>query len=190
MVNGKIEPASESPKIERQDRHQKRVINMVWANEAGVSVYIYEGEHDRRVVEIHGVVNDYETVLATATVEKHNRDTFAGAVGLDAQKWKRRVLAFQEGYRDKSLEVTTLMIQNMDLRAHGVDKVTARQNASLRTKLLATCIERNEAREALRGLLRGKKCWCQTWVGSEHEPECEAARTALALVDGPQEGSA
>lgn len=101
-------------------------------------------------------------------------------------KQKRRALAFQEGYRDKSFEVTGLEIQLMDLRAHGVDKVTARQNASLRTKLLSACIERNEAREALRGLLRGHKCWCSTWVGGEHEPECEAARAALSLVDAPK----
>lgn len=73
-------------------------------------------------------------------------------------------------------------IQIIDLRAHGIDKVTARQNESLKTKMLAACIERNEAREALRGLLRGHKCWCSTWVGGEHEPECEAARSAL----GPQ----
>lgn len=45
---------------------------MIWANEAGVSVYIYEAEHGRREIEIHGVVNDYETVLARATIEKHN----------------------------------------------------------------------------------------------------------------------
>ena len=104
---------------------------------------------------------------------------------LEAQiaKWKRRALAFQEGYRDKSFELTGMEIQIMDLQAHGADKVTARQNASLRTKLLAVCIERNEAREALRGLRRNKNCWCYTWVGGEHEPECEAARAALALVD-------
>lgn len=68
---------------------------------------------------------------------------------LEAQleKWKRRALAFQEGYREKSFEVTGLEIQLMDLRAHGADKVTARQNDSLRTKLLAACVERNEARE-------------------------------------------
>lgn len=99
-------------------------------------------------------------------------------------KWKRRALAFQEGYRDKSFEVTALEIQIMDLKAHGVDKVTARQNESLKTKMLAACIERNEARDALRGLLRGNKCWCSTWVGGEHEPECAVARAALALVDG------
>jgi hypothetical protein len=62
-------------------------------------------------------------------------------------KWKCRALAFQEGYRDKSCEVTALEIQIMDLRAHGADKVTARQNESLRTKLLAACIERNELRQ-------------------------------------------
>jgi uncharacterized protein involved in exopolysaccharide biosynthesis len=57
-----------------------------------------------------------------------------------------RVEAFQEGYKDKSFEVTALEIQNMDLRANGVDKVTARTNERLRTKLTTACIERNEAR--------------------------------------------
>lgn len=39
--------------------------------------------------------------------------------------------------------------------------------------------------EAVRGLRRvNHKCWCSTWAGGEHEPECKAARAALALVDG------
>lgn len=58
----------------------RKLLNMIWANEAGVSVYIYEGEHDRRVIEIQGVVNDHETVLATATIEKHNRNRLAEAI--------------------------------------------------------------------------------------------------------------
>lgn len=58
----------------------RRPLNMIWANEAGVSVYVYEGEHDRRVIEIHGLVNGYETVLATATIEKHNRNRIAEAL--------------------------------------------------------------------------------------------------------------
>lgn len=57
-----------------------KVLNMIWANEAGVSVYVYEGRHDRRIIEIHGVVNERETVLATATIEKHNRNRLAEAV--------------------------------------------------------------------------------------------------------------
>ena len=63
---------------------------------------------------------------------------------------QRRIKAFQEGYRDKAFEVTALEIQILDLKAHGVDKVTARQNESLKTKLLAACIERNEAKEVAR----------------------------------------
>lgn len=55
-----------------------------------------------------------------------DRDT---AQGVELEKWKRRALAFQEGYRDKAFEVTALEIQLLcDLRAHGVDKVTARVN--------------------------------------------------------------
>lgn len=62
------------------------------------------------------------------------------------EKWKRRALAFQQGYKDKSFEVTALEIQLLDLRAYGADKVTARNNESLRVKLHATSIERNELR--------------------------------------------
>ena len=57
-----------------------KVLNMIRANEAGVSIYIYEDEHERRIIEIHGVVNDHETALATATIEKHNRDNFAETI--------------------------------------------------------------------------------------------------------------
>lgn len=59
---------------------ERDLLNMIWANEVGVSVYVYKGEHDRRVIEIHGVVNDHETVLATATIEKHNRNRLAEAI--------------------------------------------------------------------------------------------------------------
>jgi hypothetical protein len=42
--------------------------------------------------------------------------------------------------------------------------------------------------QALRGLRRtNHPCYCSTWSGGEHEPECEAATAALALVDGPQQ---
>lgn len=61
-------------------------------------------------------------------------------------RWERRARAFQEGYREKAFEVTALEIQILDLKAHGVDKVTARINDSLKTKMLAACIERNELR--------------------------------------------
>lgn len=71
-----------------------------------------------------------------------------------AARWHKRALAFQEGYKDKSFEVTGLEIQLMDLRAHGADKVTARVNESLRTKLLAACIERNEIRASLDRILQ------------------------------------
>lgn len=64
-----------------------KVLNMVWANEAGVSVYIYEGEHDRRIIEIHGVVNDRETVIATATIERHNRDNFAESISTGEMRY-------------------------------------------------------------------------------------------------------
>jgi hypothetical protein len=71
------------------------------------------------------------------------------ALRAECDKWQRRAKAFQEGYKDKSFEVTGLEIQKMDLLAHGADKVVVRQNESLRTKLLGVCVERNELREQL-----------------------------------------
>lgn len=59
-----------------------KVINAVWANEAGVSVYVFEGEHDRRVIEIHIIEGGYEYVQARATVERHNRDVLARDIAL------------------------------------------------------------------------------------------------------------
>lgn len=79
----------------------RKLFNMIWANESGVSVYIYEGEHDRRIIEIHGVVKDYETVLATATIEKHNRNRVAQAL-----EFPNRTEEFNKRYNvsDKDLE--------------------------------------------------------------------------------------
>ncbi len=105
------------------------------------------------------------------------------------EKWTRRALAFQEGYKDKAFEVTALEIQLLDLRAHGVDKVTARINDALKTKMLAACIERNEARDALRGLLRGHKCWCSTWVGGGGASTSRSALPRLPhLSTSPRSG--
>lgn len=59
---------------------ERKVLNMIWANESGVSVYIFEDQYERRVLEIHGLVGGYEKVLATATIEKHNRDVLAETV--------------------------------------------------------------------------------------------------------------
>ena len=111
------------------------------------------------------------------------------------EKWKRRALAFQEGYRDKAFEVTSLEIQLMDLRAHGTDKVTARQNASLRTKLLAASIERNEARhardelaKALREALHAVRIYQHGNDSPDLASEIQnAANAALDLVDNPKE---
>lgn len=66
---------------EPQRRAQRaNALSMIWAREAGVSVYIYQGEHDQRIIEIHGIVDQRETVLATATIERRLRDEFAQAV--------------------------------------------------------------------------------------------------------------
>lgn len=115
---------------------------------------------------------------------------------LEAQlaKWKRRALAFQEGYKEKSFEVTMQEIQIMDLRAHGADIVTARQNGSLRTKLLAACIERNEAREAVTALSKALAAAVHAMRSYQHgnsSPDLAdqidaTATAALALVDNPQ----
>lgn len=106
-----------------------------------------------------------ETTMKTSKAikgdaEKNSHDDRANVAGeapdlvsgllTGAAKWRRRALAFQEGYRDKAFEVTALELQLLDLRAHGADKVTARVNSTLRTKLLATAIERNELKAALR----------------------------------------
>lgn len=97
-----------------------------------------------------------------AETDLRNRQHYEDEVGdlkqrnreLESQleKWKRRALALQEGYKDKSFEVTALEIQKMDLLAHGADRVVMRQNESLKTRLLAACIERNEARQGLNAL--------------------------------------
>lgn len=55
--------------------------NMIWANEAGVSVYVRESEHGGCVMEIHRVnAGGYEEVAATATIERHNRKHLADAI--------------------------------------------------------------------------------------------------------------
>jgi hypothetical protein len=118
------------------------------------------------------------------TVE--DRKTEQGVKFLEAElgKWKRRALAFQEGYRDKAFEVTSLEIQLLDLRAHGVDKVTASVNDSLRTKLLATAIQRNELKEALKlaaphvcsNLCPSVKRTGEEWT---HVETCQAITAAL-----------
>jgi hypothetical protein len=102
----------------------------------------------------------------------------------ELEKWKRRALAFQEGYRDKAFEVTALELQLLDLRALGVDKVTARINESLRTKLLATAIQRNELKDALKlaaphvcsYLCPSVKRTGEEWT---HTETCQAITTAL-----------
>lgn len=53
------------------------VLNMVWAENAGVSVWIYKGRRDDwRVVEIR----KGEQILATATIANHNRDDLAESI--------------------------------------------------------------------------------------------------------------
>lgn len=38
---------------------------------------------------------------------------------------------------------------------------------------------------ALNGLRRSRRfCWCQTWVGGEHEAECLAAQAAIFKAEG------
>jgi hypothetical protein len=79
---------------------------MIWANEAGVSVYIYEAERERRVVEVHGLVDGCETVLATATIEKHNRESFSDAIAPDVGARTKLIRGMQ---RNPSDHVTAVM---------------------------------------------------------------------------------
>lgn len=105
---------------------------------------------------------------------------------LEAQleKWKRRALAFQEGYKEKAFEVTALELQLLDLRAYGADKVTARNNESLRTRLVAIAIERNELKDALQmaaphvcsNLCPSVKRTGEEWT---HTETCQAITAAL-----------
>lgn len=76
-------------------------VNVIWANEAGVSVYVYEDEHERRIIQIRGVVDGYEKVLATATIEKHNRNRIAQAF-----EFPSKTQAFIDRYniRDQDLK--------------------------------------------------------------------------------------
>jgi hypothetical protein len=63
-----------------------KVLDMIWAEEAGVSVYVFEGEKDSRVIEIHGI-NDggYEEVLARATVADFRRKRLATVFDREAK---------------------------------------------------------------------------------------------------------
>lgn len=61
-------------------------VGMVWANEAGVSVWVHEAEGDRRIIEIRGLINQRETSLASATIEKHNRESLASLITFDVEK--------------------------------------------------------------------------------------------------------
>lgn len=110
-------------------------------------------------------------------------------------KQKDRVSAFQQGYKDESFKVTALEIQLMDCRAYGADKVTARNNESLRAKLYAACIERNELREshaalyeAAQGALRTLKTSASIMSDGRNDIAKEQLRAALALADGQATG--
>lgn len=62
-------------------------IGMVWTAEAGTSIWIYQDkETDRRVIEIRGLQNSKETVLARAVIERRLRKELAGLVDWDEDK--------------------------------------------------------------------------------------------------------
>lgn len=72
LVNTCVPVASAAPVVDTDN-----VFNMVWAEEAGVAIYIYQAERtDRRVIEIR----KGDQVLATVTVAKHNRDNLAESI--------------------------------------------------------------------------------------------------------------
>ncbi len=64
------------------------------------------------------------------------------------EKWQRRARLFQEAYKEKSFEATSLLMQKVQLEAFGVDKVLPMQNRSLRHSLLVCARKRNALLEA------------------------------------------
>lgn len=65
----------------------KKALDAIWAEEAGVMVYIYEGDNGSRIIEIHGIGEDLrETVLATATIAGFRRDRLAKLITTQATR--------------------------------------------------------------------------------------------------------
>jgi hypothetical protein len=65
----------------------KDVVGMVWAEEPGMNIFVFEGDNNRRVISIHGLVDGHDRVLAVATVANHNRDELAEAIGTGCQRF-------------------------------------------------------------------------------------------------------
>jgi hypothetical protein len=65
----------------------------------------------------------------------------------------RRAKKLQDGYRTSESENLALKIQKMQLEAYGANKVLPAQRDVLLKNLVQACRQRNEAREALRGLI-------------------------------------
>lgn len=110
-------------------------------------------------------------------------------VEAELDKWKRRAMLFQEAYKEASFENTGLHIQLMDLRAHGADQVTARQNQSLREKLTAACYERNLAMmvaDAARDFIWSPDTY-ECYVDSQHSTSAAWPPEFLKLGDAVTE---
>lgn len=58
-----------------------QLLDMIWANEAGISINVYDATNGRRVIEIvSGIGSRDECIMAKATIERHNRDPFASLI--------------------------------------------------------------------------------------------------------------
>ncbi len=77
---------------------------------------------------------------------------------------QQRVKTFQEGYRDKSFEVTALEIQILDIKATGYDARLERNFEKMKRRCLVAIEERNEARAANAELTKF----------AEHAPHCDS----------------
>lgn len=61
---------------------EQQLLNMTWANEPGVAVYVFSAENprgetdERRVIQIR----KGDVILASATIELHNHDSLANSI--------------------------------------------------------------------------------------------------------------
>lgn len=95
-----IPQTEEQVKIAEESMDNEPVVTMIWANEPNVSIYIFQGERDSRVIEIR----EGNKVIAKATVERFKRDELAEALGtgewrFSAKEVSRLVSAVDTSHR-------------------------------------------------------------------------------------------
>jgi len=99
---------------------------------------------------------------------------------------QQRVKAFQEGYRDKSFEVTALEIQILDIKATGYNERLERNFEKMKRKCLVAIEERNEARAANTALAKFAEHARHCDSNTRHpSPPCDCGLN-LALLEGGQ----